>query len=225
MIIGLNYVLQKVCTFLIDKIGYPTETRRLANVTKLTFYSTFLNTAILPVLVEANLQEQIFSFGLAGSYKDFNSDWFRLTGNVIVGAMIFNMMYPIIEYLLDYSTRLLLRFYDRGCTLDFNDTTKTNSVRRYIDLHAGPTFYIHFKYAAILNIVFVTMLFGFGMPILFPIAAISFAIMYFLETTLLYYAYRAPPAYEMEISQTVLKLMMWAPLFYLAFGYWMASSE
>ena len=137
--------------------------------------------------------------------------------------MIFNAFYPIMEFLGFFLLRLINRLIDTGCTLD-KRKTKTKSVRAYVEIHAGPIFYIHFKYAAVLNIVFITMLYGFGIPILFPIAAFSFAIMYFLETALLYYSYRAPPAYENEISEKVLKLLIWAPLFYLSFGYWMASS-
>lgn len=174
-------------------------------------------------MINANLQEQKISFNLSGPYNDFNSDWFRFTGNVILGAMIFNAFYPIMEFLGFYFLRLIKRLIDTGCTLN-KSKTRTKSVRAYVEIHAGPIFYIHFKYAAVLNIVFVTMLFGFGIPILFPLAAFSLAIMYFLETALLYYSYRAPPAYEKEISVKVLKLLIWAPLFYLAFGYWMASS-
>jgi hypothetical protein len=84
---------------------------------------------------------------------------------------------------------------------------------------------MNFKYAAILNIVFTTMLFGFGLPILFPIAAFSLLIIYLTEIYLLYYSYRAPHMYDEQLSEAVLKLMKWAPLFYLAIGYWMISSR
>jgi hypothetical protein len=34
-----------------------------------------------------------------------------------------------------------------------------------------------------------------------------------------------PPSYDEKLSQAVLDTLMWAPLFYLGFGYWMASSK
>ena len=37
------------------------------------------------------------------------------------------------------------------------------------------------------------MLFGAGVPELFPIAAISYTILYFLEIFMLHYEYREPP--------------------------------
>jgi len=84
---------------------------------------------------------------------------------------------------------------------------------------------MHFKYAAILNIVFVTFTFGFGIPILYPIAAMALLILYLVEKTMLYYAYRLPPMYDERLSNSVLDMMSYAPLFLLSFGYWMASNK
>ena len=49
----------------------------------LTFYVVFLNTGILLLMVNANMMKQPISLGLDGPMSDFNSDWFRLTGNTI----------------------------------------------------------------------------------------------------------------------------------------------
>ena len=57
-----------------------------------------------------------------------------------------------------------LRFYN----------TKTTQVYGLIDIYAGPQYFIHFKYAGILNVVYVTMMYGLGLPILFPIALLTF---------------------------------------------------
>ena len=58
MIIGVNFVLRKVCVYLIqDVIGYPTKTDEMTQITKITFFVTFLNTAWLLMLTNANLVE------------------------------------------------------------------------------------------------------------------------------------------------------------------------
>ena len=84
---------------------------------------------------------------------------------------------------------------------------------------------MHFKYGALLNIVFVTMTYGFGIPILFPIAAAAIFVLWIVEKSMLFYAYRLPPMYDERLSEAVLNYMYWAPLFYLGFGYWMASNK
>ena len=59
--------------------------------------------------------------------------------------------------------------------------TKKTQIYQYLDLYSGPDFIIHFKYSFILNVTYVTMLYGAGLPILFPIAVLSYIIFYICE--------------------------------------------
>lgn len=65
--------------------------------------------------------------------------------------------------------------------------TKTTSMQVYVDLYSGPEYYIHFKYSGILNVAFVTMMYGMGVPMLFPIAAFTYFVLYSLERLLVAY--------------------------------------
>ena len=103
--------------------------------------------------------------------------------------------------------------------------TKLTSIQGYVDTYSGPLYLMHYKYSALLTIVFVTFTFGYGIPVLFPIAAIAILVLYLVEKTMLYYAYRLPPMYDERLSQSVIKTLYYAPIFYLAFGYWMASNK
>lgn len=47
-----------------------------------------------------------------------------------------------------------------------------------------------------MNITYVTMMYGAGLPILFPIALASFVFIYLTEVHMLYYMYRKPPMYD-----------------------------
>jgi hypothetical protein len=49
---------------------------------------------------------------------------------------------------------------------------------------------MHYKYSAIMNIVFITMMFGAGLPILFPLASFSLLVMYMLEKFEIYYVFQ-----------------------------------
>ena len=84
---------------------------------------------------------------------------------------------------------------------------------------------MHFKYAALMNMIFVTLTYGFGIPILYPICCIGIFILYLVEKTMLYYAYRLPPMYDERLSQSVINTLYYAPLFLLSFGFWMASNQ
>ena len=84
---------------------------------------------------------------------------------------------------------------------------------------------MHFKYSSILTITYITMMYGFGMPVLFPIALASFIVLYLVEKYALFYVHVTPPMYDERLSNDVLNKLQFAPLLYLIFGYWMASSQ
>ena len=58
--------------------------------------------------------------------------------------------------------------------------TKTSciTVAQYVDLYCGPEIIFYEQYASMIKIVFVTFTYGFALPVLFPIAAFSFMVMY-----------------------------------------------
>ena len=222
---GFNFVLRTACIWLVNWVGFRTETERLSKTTTVTFLVQFFNTAFLLLLVGANLSEQPFAFWLTGGqFSDFNSMWFRSIGNTLVGTMMFNAFFPIIEALLYLSLRILRRVMDRGCSCDRYKTKKT-SIRAYLDCYTGPVYFMHYKYSTLLNVIFVTFMYGLGLPILFPIACLSLVILYFVEKTMLYYGYRVPPMYDERLSKNVLNRLQTAPILMLIFGYWMASSQ
>lgn len=126
----------------------------------------------------------------------------------------------IINYGMRGAKRLL-DYMQRG---EGTNTSK-KTIQAYIDLYSGPVYFLHYKYSSILNITFIAMMYGAGMPILFPVAAASLTTLYFLEKFMLYYVYQAPPAYDERLNNAVLGMLSYAPLFLLAFGYWILSNK
>ena len=216
-----------VCIAMVDWIGYPTETERLSWTTNVTFYVQFFNSGVLLMLINADLSEQPFSFGLtSGHFSDFNARWFKTIGNILVGAMTFNMYYPVIEAVMYWCMRAFGRCRDRGCRCPSdNESTKKTSVQAYLNVYAGPIYFMHYKYSSIMTITFITFMYGFGIPQLFPIACVSFFVLYIVEKLLLFYGYRLPPMYDERLSEDVLRKLQFAPIIFIAFGYWMASNN
>ena len=81
--------------------------------------------------------------------------------------------------------RASFRLMDRHFTCN-EKTTMQTSVQGYINLYSGPVYLMHYKYSTILNVCFVTFMYGFGLPILFPVAILAFLILYFVEKTMIY---------------------------------------
>ncbi|CDW86701.1 UNKNOWN [Stylonychia lemnae] len=227
MIIAINFILRLFIIKLIVFIGRDTESAQTKLITNGVFIVQFFNTALLLLLVNANFNEQfpMLSLIFKGNVPDFNEFWFQDIGNTLVGAMLFNIYWPVLEFFVWYGYRTLFRCLDRGlCKCDSNKTKKI-TIQQYVEIYSGPNFFIHYKYSSILNITFVTMMYGVGLPILFPIAALSFLTLYLVEKTMVYYSYRQPPMYDEKLNINVLTILTYAPILFLGFGYWMLSSK
>jgi hypothetical protein len=96
---------------------------------------------------------------------------------------------------------------------------------QYRDLYSGALYVIHFRQSFLLNIVYVTMMFGAGMPILFPIAAFNFMNQYICERIIVAYQVQLPPALDDKLTQNLIKMLAFSPLFMVLNGYWMLSNE
>jgi len=82
-----------------------------------TFFCQFFSTAFILLLVNADLKEQPFSFGVVyGNKGDFNSAFFKQAGDVLISTMIFNSFYPLLDFAINWVMRFVFRLIDRGCS-------------------------------------------------------------------------------------------------------------
>lgn len=79
---------------------------------------------------------------------------------------------------------------------------------------------MHSKLTHLLTTVFMTMFFGFGLPILYPIALIGLIAFYFTDISMLFYHYRMPPSYDEKIGKGTLKVLEGVPYFSLMMAIW-----
>jgi hypothetical protein len=142
-------------------------------------------------------------------------------------------MWPIVEFNMWYFSRFLKRLADNPlyyifccslCGKRYKYRTKTTSIPEYLEIYSGPVYFIHYKYSYLLNIVFMTFTFGAGLPLLYPIAWLSFLIFYIMERILLAYSYREPPFFDQTLNSAAIRILMFAPILYCAFGFWMFNN-
>ena len=121
-----------------------------------------------------------------GTYYDYSPRWYALVGSTLISTMILNAFMPPIFEGIAIAQVWLFKTLDNGCRCckpeqERKYFTKSSQIYKYLDLHLGPDHIMHFKFSGILNICFVTFMYGLGLPILFPIAALSFFIIYCVE--------------------------------------------
>jgi len=138
--------------------------------------------------------------------------------------MLINAFMPYIEFTIAKTKLTIFRKLDRkGGNDDY--TTKKKSMQLYIDLYSGPEYMIHFKYSGVLNVCFVSMMYGLGMPILFPIAALTYFNLFVLERLLVAYFCQLPPTLDDKLTKSALGIARWGAVLHLFVGYWMLSNK
>lgn len=84
---------------------------------------------------------------------------------------------------------------------------------------------MHFKYATCMNTIYTVFMYGLAIPVMFPIAALTFINIYLVEKLCVAYWYQKPPMYGPELNDAALGMMRWAPLTYFIFGYWIMGQK
>jgi len=84
---------------------------------------------------------------------------------------------------------------------------------------------VHYKYSTLLNIIYVTMMYGLGLPMLFPIAILSFFIFWLTERYQIAYCYQLPPAMDDRMTQNAMNLLSYTPILFLLNGFWMLGNR
>jgi hypothetical protein len=180
------------------------------------------------LLVQANLQDYnipVVKTVFDGPFTDFLPLWYVGVGYKIVQTMIVSAIFPFVEFGIAYFKLFVFRVLDRGLTSKDSYKTKKTNMQTYIDIYSGPEYLIHFKYSGILNVTFVTMMYGIGQPVLFPIAVVSYFILFSIERVLIAYFYQMPPSFDDRMTKNALNILRWAAVFYLVFGYWQLSNQ
>jgi len=92
-------------------------------------------------------------------------------------------------------------------------------------LYSGPLFFVHYRLAGVINLVFITFFFGPGQPILFPITLAGLIVQYLAERLRMAYSYQKPPMYDSRLTGHTLKYLSFAPILYAIYACWLFSNQ
>lgn len=100
------------------------------------------------------------------------------------------------------------------------NTRKTKKVIQsdYEDLYTGPFFILQIRYAQLLAVIFVSLTFSAGMPLLYLIVVINFVMTYWFDKILLLRYFRLTSGYNRNLSEHVVSVMPYAAIIHVMFG-------
>ena len=139
-------------------------------------------------------------------------------------AMVINSVMPAVGVISTAAVPMALRLLDNDFTGD-PYKTKQYSMALFKKLYSGPDYQIHIKYSDCLNVVFVSCLYGIGMPILFPIAAFTLWVQWLSERITVAFFVKMPPAMDDSLSTNALDKLKYAPLLLLFNAFWMLGNK
>ena len=128
---------------------------------------------------------QITKF-IDGPFTDYIPQWYLFVGNQIVSTMLIEAFMPLSDLAVAFVTPLVMQRLDNKNTGDPYQT-KSTSMHAFKSAYGGADFSIQFKYSNALNVVYITMMYGLGMPILFPLAAINLSLKWATERIIVAY--------------------------------------
>lgn len=89
----------------------------------------------------------------------------------------------------------------------------------------GPDFSLAPRYGELLNLIFVTMFFGGGIPLLYLVTAVSFMLQFHVEKAELLRLSQRPPSFGPDLAVMVGKLLPYATLWHFVFSAWSFSFQ
>jgi hypothetical protein len=139
-------------------------------------------------------------------------------------TMTIQAIFPLLEYTGFSNLLKFKRWKDRGFSSD-EKKSKQVSIQNYADLYSGPEYLIHFRYATLLLFLYIAMIYGTAIPFLWLISMLGYTVYWFNERKLIFNYYRAPPAYDIEITETAFFIISISPFFSLPIAFWQLGNR
>ena len=229
IIVVVNLLLKMIIVSLSVWVGEETQCKQKSLIKDSIFYAQFFNTAFIILLVNANLGERSFVPGfiksnLNGPFYDYYPEWYNDVGLKILQTMVINAVVPLGNIVTPYVMLYAQVRYDSSNTFDpYN--TKSTSLAQYKKMYGQIDYLIHFRYSDALKTTYITMMYGLGIPLLFPLAALSFLITLIGEKIQCAYFVKLPPAMGDTLTSTTISALNFSPILLLFNGYWMISNK
>ena len=77
--------------------------------------------------------------------------------------------------------------------------TNSNTIMQYVDIYSGPEYEIFMKYAFMMKFIAISFVFGYSLPVLYPITFLALVNLYVTDKYALAYLYKKPPNYDGKI--------------------------
>ncbi len=213
-------------------------------IAKKLFVGLFVNTAVIVLLVNTRWRSgpqlsgsQLF----VGQYADFTAEWFSTVGASIFFTLVLNTANPHLVPVLAIPWRALRRRWYR---------TRAKTQAQLNEVYAGAKFRLAERCkrqrrsaavlwaclprtselrtrvpdATVMNAFFCTLLYSPGLPLLYPVAAATFAFMYACDRISFLRYYAKPERFDSRLARETAAILPWAVVLHCFLAVWFFSA-
>ena len=92
-------------------------------------------------------------------------------------------------------------------------------------MYMGPELMFEYRYSTMLNSVYISLMFGSGMPLLYLFGFVSFFLTYWVDKFAFLRIYQTPPRYNKDLMKASRESLYVAIFIHFIFGFWMYSNS
>eukprot|EP00960_Hanusia_phi_P070135 767243-Hanusia_phi.AAC.5 len=199
---AINAGLTTVLKVLVEFERKHSSNERDASLARSVFFAQFVNTALISLIVNADITYYISALSLlgkdglgllTGDFRDLTSRWYMVVGIAFIPTVLTASLSPNFG-----------QFAKWPATLIKQRIAKTNALtQKEIDeIFAGPSLQLSERYGAMLNITFVIFMYSSGMPILYFFGILYYSTAYWSDKITLLEVFQRPGS----IDSTLVKL-------------------
>jgi hypothetical protein len=190
---------------------------------------TIINTGVVILMIHMNLTgavDPVTWFPIfTGNYERFSVDWYKNVGQAIVLTMFTNLISLNLSNLFFGVLGSCTRCIDRKGRCCNSKFTKQLTQEDYEKKNMGNEFLIEYRYNMILTIMFVTIMFSAGLPVLYPVAVIFFTVTYWCDKYLVLRHYKKPPVFDNFLALRTIEWFKYALVMHILVGALMFGND
>jgi len=220
IIVVVNIFLKQVIARVVRYERHHSASSEQTSVMRKLFLAQFINTAVNLVVIHAafpwvtRATEGTGVSGLTGDLKDLTPRWYTEVGYALVLSMIVNSVSQRVQTLVRHW------HFQRKRTAGRQSAVTQRQLNTAYD---GAEFVMSTRYGEILNVIFVTLTFSAGLPVLVPLAAVSFMVHYLVDMFEFTRVSKLPPRFNSQLAQGACDMLTYAAIGHLLFATWAHS--
>ena len=232
MILLINGVYHKVVEGMAHLERHHAIDSMHASISYRAMFGQFINTGLVYLLVNANLQGNAFFenynngakessssvLNNLSGYSDFTPTWYAEVGNAITLTMFMLAFTPHMFPLIT-----CLRFHIRvNCMCCLSSAATQSELNQKFH---PPQFHYMTRYSQLSVTILICMMYSTGIPFLYVIGCLTCFLFYWVDKAMFCWLYAKPPQYDPKINQTYSQVLGYALMIHVAFGTWMLGNK